>query len=298
MGSPKCKEGLEKHYFGNWDFNVVKTGDEVKLGKKTLKFIEAPMLHWPDSMFTYIPEDGLLLPNDAFGQHYATSRRFDDEVSEAELMDEAEKYYANILWPFSGLIIRKIEELQKMNVPLNIIAPSHGVIWRKDPGRIIKAYLKWANNTTRDKAVVAYETMWGATETMARLIAEGLSDSGIEVKLYDVVLSDRTEIITTMMDARAFVLGSSTHDNDMLSGMAGFLMFLKGLRPKGRIGFAFGSFGWAGGGAESVEKGMKEAAVELVKPVLTVKYIPDEKEKAACYEYGKELAKMIIERRK
>jgi flavorubredoxin len=139
LGTAKCKEGLQKHYFGNWDFQVVKTGDEIKLGKRTLRFIEAPMLHWPDSMFTYVEKDALLLPNDAFGQHLATSKRFDDEVDEKILMEEAAKYYANILWLFNQLILRKIDEIQKMGLKINMIAPSHGIIWRSNPGKIVEA---------------------------------------------------------------------------------------------------------------------------------------------------------------
>ncbi|MBI4974539.1 MAG: MBL fold metallo-hydrolase, partial [Candidatus Omnitrophica bacterium] len=133
IGTAKCKDGLYRHYYENWDFQVVKTGDKISLGKRTLNFIEAAMIHWPDSMFTYCPEEELLMPNDAFGQHYATSERFDDEVDQAVLMDEAAKYYGNILWPLSSIILKKIEEIQKMNIPIKMIAPSHGIIWRKDP---------------------------------------------------------------------------------------------------------------------------------------------------------------------
>ena len=139
FGTQKCKEGLQKHYYGNWDFQVVKSLEKLKIGSRSLTFLEAPMLHWPDSMFTYLGDDQILMPNDAFGQHYASSRRFDDEVPEADLMDEAAKYYANILWSFSGLVVKKIEEVVKLNIPIRMIAPSHGIIWRKDPGKIIGA---------------------------------------------------------------------------------------------------------------------------------------------------------------
>ncbi|MBM3245156.1 MAG: MBL fold metallo-hydrolase, partial [Candidatus Omnitrophica bacterium] len=166
FGTEKCKAGLYKHYYENWDFQVVKTGDKLSLGRRTLQFIEAPMIHWPDSMFTYCPEEKLLLPNDAFGQHYATSERFDDQTDACALMDEAAKYYGNILWPLSGVILKKLEELLKMNLAIDMIAPSHGIIWRKEPQKIINAYLSWAKNETKRKAVVVYETMWGATEKM------------------------------------------------------------------------------------------------------------------------------------
>ena len=163
-GTAKCKEGLYRYYYEDWDFQVVKTGDKLPLGGRTLTFLEAPMIHWPDSMFTYCPEEKLLMPNDAFGQHYASSQRFEDEVDPCVLMDEAAKYYANILWPLGSMILRKIEEVQKMNIPISMIAPSHGIIWRKDPMKIVNMYVSWAKNETKKKVVVFYESMWGATE--------------------------------------------------------------------------------------------------------------------------------------
>lgn len=294
FGTAKCKEGLYKHYYGNWDFQVVKTGDKLKLGKRTLTFVEAPMLHWPDSMFTYCPEEELLLPNDAFGQHYATSERHDDEVDQSVLMDEAAKYYGNILWPLSPLIIKKIEEVQKMNIPIKMIAPSHGIIWRKEPMKIVNAYLGWAKNETKPKVVIIYETMWGATEKMARKIADGLIDSGIEIKLFDINQSDRTEVIKEMLDSRGFIIGSSTHNNDMLPAIAGFLDFLKTLKPKNRIACAFGSYGWAGGAVKGIENVLKETGAEIVQSSLSVQYVPDADELKRCYEYGKDFAERIV----
>ncbi len=288
--SARCKEGLLKHYFGNWNFNVVKTGDKLKLGKKTLTFIEAPMIHWPDSMFTYLIEDAILLPNDAFGQHYATSERFDDEVDNWVLMDEAEKYYANILWPLSAIILKKIEEVKKSNIPIKMIAPSHGIIWRKDPGKIINAYSKWAKNETKPKVIVVYETMWGVTALMAAKIAQGISDSNISVKLFDVALTDRTEIIKEMLDAKGFIIGSSTHDNDMLPNLAAFLELLKGFKAKNRIIGVFGSFGWAGGAVAEIEKILKEGRLEISQQSLGIKYVPDDKEMENCYNWGKDFA--------
>jgi len=293
LGTEKCHEGLYKHYYGKWDFQAVKSQDKLSLGKRSLVFIEAPMIHWPDSMFTYCPEEQLLLPNDAFGQHYATSERFDDEVDQAVLMDEAAKYYANILWPLSPLISKKIEDLLKMKLAVRIIAPSHGIIWRKDPMKIVNAYLSWAANQTRPKVVVAYETMWHATEKMARKICEAIADAGLSVKLFDVNSSDRTEIIKEMLDAKGFLFGSSTHDNDMLPAIAGFLEFLKGLKPKNRISACFGSFGWSGGAVKEMEGLIKQAGIGLAQPGLEVKYVPDEKEMADCYNFGREFVKKV-----
>lgn len=290
LGTEKCKEGLYKHYYANWDFQVVHTGDKIKLGKRTLSFIEAPMIHWPDSMFTYCPQEQLLMPNDAFGQHYATSERFDDEVDQCALMDEAKKYYANILWPLSSLIQRKIEDVQKLNIPIKMIAPSHGIVWRKDPAKIVNAYLSWAKNETLPKTVIVYETMWGATEKMARKIAEGITDAGLGVKIFNIASSDRTEVLTEMLDAQGFLIGSSTHDNDMLPSIAAFLELFKGLKPKNRIAAVFGSYGWAGGAVKEIEEVVKEAGAEIIQPGLTVKYVPDENEIKRCYQYGRDFA--------
>jgi len=290
FGSAKCKDGLDKHYYGNWDFQTVRTGEKISLGKKTLTFLEAPMLHWPDSMFTYIAEDAVLMPNDAFGQHYASAKRFDDEVPECELMDEAAKYYANILWPFSPLVAKKIEDVKKLNLPIKVIAPSHGIIWRKDPMKIVNAYMKWAGNTVKPKAVIVYETMWGSTAKMASAIAEGLADNGIEVKLYDIAVTDRTEVVTEMMDAKGVIIGSSTHDNDLLSAIGGFLIFFKGLKPKNKMGFSFGSYGWAGGAVATIENELKASGVEIAMSGLSVKYAPSEDEIRACYNRGMEFA--------
>ena len=293
LGTEKCKEGLYRHYYGNWDFQVVKTGDKLKLGKRTLTFLEAPMIHWPDSMFTYCPEEQLLMPNDAFGQHYATSEWFDDEVDQCALMDEAAKYYGNILWPLGSIILKKIEDVQKLNIPIKIIAPSHGIVWRKDPMKIINAYVSWAKNETKPKVVIVYETMWGSTEKMARKIVDGITDAGISVKLFDVATTDRTEIIKEMLDAKGFIIGSSTHDNDMLPNIAGFLEFLKGLRPKNRQAAVFGSYGWAGGAVNSIEKLLKETGIEVIAPGISAKYAPDENEMKRCREYGREFARRI-----
>jgi len=293
IGTQKCQEGLYRNYYGNWDFQVVKTGDALKLGKRTLTFIEAPMIHWPDSMFTYCPQDSLLMPNDAFGQHLATSERFADQVDQCALWDEAAKYYGNILWPLGSIILKKIEEVVKMNIPIKIIAPSHGVIWRENPLQIVNAYASWAKNETKPKAVIIYETMWGSTEKMARKIVEGITDAGVDVKLFNVAVSDRTEIIKEMLEAKGFMFGSSTHDNDMLPAMAGFLELVKGLKAKNRLACAFGSQGWAGGATKEIEEILKEAGLELAFPSLSVRYVPDHLELEQCYKLGSGFADKI-----
>jgi flavorubredoxin len=266
VGTARCKQGLSKHYFGDWDFQVVKTGDEIELGKRKLKFIEAPMLHWPDSMFTYIEKDALLMPNDAFGQHIATSKRFNDEVDENSVMVEAGKYYANILWPLSSLVIKKIEEVQKQGIKINMIAPSHGVIWRSTPMKIVEAYLRWAKGESEKRILVVYDTMWGSTEKMARAIVDGISSTNVEAKLYRIPSSDRGDIIGDLLEAKGILVGSSTINNGMLPTLAPLLEDLKGLKPRGKIAAAFGSYGWAGGSAKVIEESLRQAGMEIASP--------------------------------
>jgi anaerobic nitric oxide reductase flavorubredoxin len=293
LGTLKCQEGLYRHYYQNWNFQTVKTGDQLNLGRRTLTFIEAPMIHWPDSMFTYCPQDALLMPNDAFGQHFATSERFDDQVDQCALMDEAEKYYANILWPLGSVILKKIEEIIKLKIPVKMIAPSHGAIWRRDPEKIINSYISWAKGETKNKVVIVYETMWGATEKMAKKISLGIAAAGLEVKLYDVAQSDRTEIITQMLSAKGFLFGSSTHDNDMLPNIAAFLEIVKGLRAKGRVVSFFGSYGWAGGAVKEMQEALKDSGVDLSIPGISFKYVPDQAELESCYEFGSKFAQAL-----
>jgi anaerobic nitric oxide reductase flavorubredoxin len=293
FGTAACKAGLEKHYFGDWDFQVVKTGDTLSLGERTLSFLEAPMLHWPDSMFTYIEKDALLLPNDGFGQHLATSKRFDDEVDQNVLMEEAAKYYANILWPFSQLVIRKFEEVQRLGLKIAMIAPSHGIIWRSDPMKIIKAYLKWAKGEAKKKVLIVYDTMWESTEKMAKAMIEGISSEGVETVLYRLPFSDEGDIIGALLEAKGILVGSATINNGVLPTVAPFLREMEGLRPRNKIAAAFGSYGWGGGATRTIEKVLKSAGMELVAPALTVKWVPDKNELQKCYEFGKEFAKKI-----
>jgi flavorubredoxin len=258
-----------------------------------LEFIEAAMIHWPDSMFTYIVEDQLLMPNDAFGQHYATAARFDDEVDTAILMEESSKYYANILWPFGSLISAKIQEITRRALPIRMIAPSHGLIWRRDPAKIVEKYNAWAADTVKNKVVIFYETMWGSTEKMARKMLEGVRSEGVEALLCDLAKVDRTDLTNEMLDARGYLIGSSTHDNDMLPLVVGFLEFFKGLKPKKRTAAVFGSYGWGGGAIANIEKLLQSAGVEIAQPSLAVRYAPSADELAASYAFGKEFARKI-----
>ncbi|HHT9126668.1 MAG TPA: FprA family A-type flavoprotein [Candidatus Brocadiia bacterium] len=286
----RAKDGLLKHYFSNWNFLTVKTDDEISIGKKTLRFIEASMLHWPDTMFTYIKEDALLLPNDAFGQHFASSQRFADEVEESIVIDEAAKYYANILMPFGQLVIKKIEEIQKSGIQIETIAPSHGLIWRKNHEKIISAYLRWAKGEAKKRVLVIYESMWRSTEKMATAIVQGIQDGDIEAVLYKISATDHSDIIKEVLEAKAILIGSPTVNNGVLPNIAPLLDDLKGLRPKDKIAFAFGSYGWGGGAVKTVEEKFKQAGMTIFEPGLTAKWVPDADELKKCHELGKRIA--------
>ncbi|HNX68985.1 MAG TPA: flavodoxin domain-containing protein [Candidatus Omnitrophota bacterium] len=292
-GTARCRAAIEGYYHQKWDFQEVKTGDKLNLGKRNLMFVEAAMIHWPDSMFTCLIEDQILFSNDGFGQHYASSERFDDEVPNAVLMEEAERYYANILWPFSGLIAKKLEEIEQFKVPVKMIATAHGISWRKDPGQILAAYKRWAQNTTKQKIVVVYETMWGSTAKMAHKIAEGITEEGVSVEMFDAAQSDRSDIIYQMFEAKGYVIGSSNHDSGILPSIGSVLEFLKGLKPKNRIGCAFGSYGWSGVVGQKLETLLKEIGIELTQPSVTVQYAPDEAALRRCYELGREFARRV-----
>ena len=294
LASVRAKDELIKHYGHDFDtVETVKTGDTLKLGKRTLEFLEAPMLHWPDSMFTYDIEDKILLPNDAFGQHLASSGRFDDEVDECALMEEAAMYYANILMPLAPLITRKIQEVVAMKFPIDIIAPSHGIIWRKDPLRIINAYLKWSSGESKNKVVIVFDTMWHSTDTMARAIAEGATSQGVEVKMCKLRSSTNAEAVTEVLDAKAVLVGSPTLNNGMFPTLGSFLTYITGLKPKGKLWGFFGSYGWGGGAVKGMTEMAKKAGFEVQEQGLEVKFVPDKDDLKKCFEFGQQIAQKI-----
>lgn len=286
---------LEKHYPDGWDMQTVKTGDELSLGKgTTLKFFEAPMLHWPESMFTYYEEAELLLPNDAFGQHYATEKRFADEVNQHILWKEAEKYYANILWPLSRQVQRKIEEVLELGLPIKIIAPSHGIVWRKEPLQIVERYLAWAKGERyQDKVVITWDTMWQSTTKIARAIAEGVRDGGLTPLLKLIPASDRGDIIAELLEAKGILVGSSTLHNEILPTLAPILSDFEALKPTGKKAAAFGSYGWGGGAVARIEESMKKGKMEIVMEPFTVKWVPNSDELTHAYEFGMEFARRV-----
>jgi flavorubredoxin len=293
LASARGKDAIIEHYGAGFHIETVKTGDELKLGKRTLRFVEAPMLHWPDSMFTYVVEDKILMPNDAFGQHLATSQRFDDEVDEHVLMEEAAIYYANILMPLAPLITRKIQEIVQMGIAPAMIAPSHGIIWRSNPSKIIKAYLDWSAGVAKNKVVVVYDTMWGSTDKMARAIVEGATSEGVDVKLLKLRASELSEVVTEILDAKAVVVGSPTLNNQMFPTLSSLLTYITGLKPKGKLWSFFGSYGWGGGAVKSMIEAAKKAGFDVLEPGIEVKYVPDQEDLKKCFEFGKQIAAKI-----
>ena len=291
----KGEASITTQYHSTWRTQTVSSGDQISLGKKTLAFLEAPMLHWPDSMFTYIPELELLLPNDAFGQHIASNGRFDDQVDECKLMEEARGYYANILTPFSGLVLKKLEEVQKAGLKIKVVAPSHGIIWRKDPGKIISAYARWASGEAADNnVIIAYETMWGGTEAMARMILEGMTSSGIKARMMKLSATPRSEVISELLEARGILIGSPTLNNGVSPQVAELLSELRGLRFKGRIGAAFGCYGWGGGGTKVITQALEKAGIKVALPSLDVNWHPDDRALGDCLEFGAKMADALL----
>jgi flavorubredoxin len=289
------RKALIEHYHReDWPLEVVKSGQTLSLGSKTVHFLETRMLHWPDSMFSYIAEDRLLISSDAFGQHWATSERFDDEVDQPQLMAHAAKYYANILLLYSPLVQKLLASVQQMNLDIDMIAPDHGLIWRSDPGKIIAAYDNWSQQKTARKAVIVYDTMWHSTEKMAKAIADGLTDEGVSVKMCNLKFNHRSEVMTEILDARAVIVGSSTLNNGILPTVADILCYLKGLKPTGRIGAAFGSYGWSGEAVKIIGQSLEDMKFGLPEPGIRVKFAPTHEDLAKCRELGEKLGRAVV----
>jgi anaerobic nitric oxide reductase flavorubredoxin len=291
--SNRGRESIEGHYHQPWNFKAVRTGDRINIGKNELVFIEAPMLHWPDSMFTYLSGQNILMPNDAFGQHYATAFRFNDEVNQKELYEEALKYYANILTPFSNMVLKKIDEVIALNLPVSMIAPSHGVIWRQEPLQIVTKYQEWAKQTPSKSAVIVYDSMWHGTRHMAEAIGTGLSGEGIPYEIFYVPLSDRNDIIAEIFKARAVIAGSPTFNQGLLPTMMPILEDLKGLRFQNKIGAAFGCYGWSGESVKIIEEHFQRCQIPLAAEGVLAKWQPKPEDLNKCRELGRTVARAI-----
>ncbi len=292
IATAKGAAGLKKYFKADWDIREVKTGDSISLGKRTLEFIATPMLHWPDSMFTYMPEEKLLFSMDAFGQHLATSHRFNDEVDENIIMEEARVYYANIIMHLGSIVKKTLKAAEGMAIEM--IAPSHGVIFRSGLDKIISKYQDWSVFKPEPKVLVIYDTMWQSTEMMATAIADGAAEVGIDVQKLSVQANDITHLATEMLDCAGVAIGSPTLNNGLLPTVSEFLTYIKGLRPGNKLGFAFGSHGWAGGAVPMIQDLLTEIGTELTSEGVTCQYRPTDDELAICYQAGKTLAEKAL----
>jgi len=285
-------KNLSNHFTQKWDYYAVQSGDELSLGKKTLTFLETKMLHWPDSMFTYLKEDKILFSSDAFGQHYAGPEKFDDEIGD-NIMPHAKKYFANILLLYTANILKLVETVTNLELEFNMICPDHGIIWKKDPGKIVEAYAKWSEQKPQKKAIVVYDTMWHSTEKMAEAITEGISEQGVHVVPMSLQHCHRSDVMTEVMDSKAIVVGSPTLNNNMLPTVIDFLTYMKGLKPKNKFGAAFGSYGWSGESAVHIEKELQAMKFEIIAPPKKIQYVPNPDGLKECYDLGKEIGKQV-----
>ena len=287
-------EIIRKHFHKDWNFVIVKTGDSVNIGEYDLVFVEMQMIHWPDSMLTYIKGAATVLSNDAFGQHYSPSSLFNDEIDACELYQEAIKYYANILTPFSALIKKKVEQIKALGLPIEMIAPSHGVIWRKDPLQIVEKYYEWSQDYNEGQAVLIYDSMYNATKSMAHAIAEGLAVRGVKSKLFNASVSDQSDLLTEIFKAKAVIIGSCTVNNTVLRAIAALLDEIKGHKFKGKIGAAFGSYGWSGEAPKIIGRSLEESGFKVPLEPVNLKYTPTEEELRLCGEFGEKLAQSMF----
>lgn len=291
----KCRTALSQHFdVGSWKFKIISDGETISLGKRRLQFIETPLVHWPESMFTYVPEEKLLFSMDAFGQHYATSQRFDDQLPVETLLEQAKAYYANIVMPYGKQVVGCLKRAVELDI--QTIATSHGVIWRRGVSDVIAAYQDWAAHRARPKVLVIYDSMWQSTDRMARAILEGASRPGIEAMLISVRRSNITRIATEVLDAASIALGSATLNRGMMPMVAAVLAYLKGLRPEGKAAFAFGSYGWGRGGPEHIDQWIEEIKWDRLREPLRAQYRPTPEILDECRTAGEMLAEQAWER--
>lgn len=281
---------IKKHFQQDWDFHIVKTGDTVKIGKNELVFVEMQMIHWPDSMLTFVKGANIAFSNDAFGQHYSTKSMFNDEVDTCELYQEALKYYANILTPFSHIIKKKIEEIKALNLPIEMIAPSHGIIWRENPVQIIDKYYEWSQNYNEGNVVIAYDTMYNATKSMAEAIGEGLARNNIEYKLFNTSITDTSDLISEIFKAKGIIIGSCTVNNTYLRSIGAVIDEIKAHKFKGKVGAGFGSSGWSGEAPKHITEKLKDAGIQVALEPVQLKYTPTEEELKQCVQFGEAFA--------
>lgn len=278
-----------------WPIEVVKTGDSISIGKRSIHFVETKMLHWPDSMVSYVPENKLLITNDIFGQNIASTERYVDQVERAELLHAIKEYYYNIILPFSPLVLKALDLIGGMNLDIEIIAPDHGLIYRnrQDCAFIFNTYRELAEQKPKQRAVVVYDSMWGSTGIMASAIISGLVDEGVECELIDMQKNHHSAVMTALADCGAVLVGSPTHNNSVLPEIAGVLTYMKGLRPWNRVGAAFGSYGWSGESAKQIQECLASMGMELPADPLKIAFVPKHEGLAACHELGVKVAKAL-----
>ncbi len=288
-------KSLKGQFHQDWNFKVVKTGDKISLGTKELVFIEATMLHWPDSMMCYLTGDNILFSNDAFGQHYASEFMYNDLVDQNELWTECIKYYAKILTPFSNFVTKKINEVLALNLPVDYICTSHGVIWRDNPAQIIKKYLEWADSYKENQVTIIYDTMWDSTRQMAEYITQGIkeADDKVNIKMLNLAKSDKNDVITEIFKSKAILAGSPTVNKGILTSLAAMLEEVRGLAFKNKKAACFGSYGWSGESVKVLNELVKTAGFELVNDGLKVLWNPDSEAVKQCIEFGKNFAQAV-----
>ena len=285
-------KNLAQHFKQKWNYHAVENGEELNIGGRTLTFMETRMLHWPDSMFTYCKEDKILFSSDAFGQHYAGFEMFDDVVGHT-IMSHAKKYFANILMLYTAKILKVLEQVQESGLSINVICPDHGIIWRKEPEKIIAAYEKWSHQAGENKAVVIYDTMWHSTQKMAEAIAAGIAAEGVSAKPIHIRSSHRSDIMTEVLDARAVVVGSPTLNNNIFPTVSDILTYMKGLKPKNKIGAAFGSYGWSGESIKLIRTELEAMKFDMMEPDLRIQYVPDDDGIQSCLDFGREIGRAV-----
>jgi len=282
-------------HFGLEGIEAVGTGDKLGLGNLTISFLETKMLHWPDSMASWLAEERVLFSQDGFGMHLASNRLFADELDPAVLREEAAKYYANILLPYSSLVTKLLATVAELKLDIARLCPDHGPVWRTGFD-ILGWYRDWAEGRTVSKAVVAYATMWGSTARMAQSVADGLAAAGVEARVMPLGPAHRSDVMTELLDADALLVGSPTINNQLFPTMADFLCYARGLKPRNLVGQVFGSYGWSGEACKMMGTELEAMDVELVgEPVRTV-YVPDEETLGRCRELGSEVGRRVKER--
>ncbi len=284
-------KSIKGQYHKDWNFKVVKTGDKLELGDSTLTFIEAPMLHWPDTMFAYMDKENILFSSDGFGQHLASEFLYADEIDQDILYNEAIKYYANILAPFGMIATKKINDILAMNLPIDMICPSHGLIWRKNPTQIVEKYLKWANNYQENQITIIYDTMWDDTKKMAEAITRGIQnkDEEVTIKLLNTSKNDKTDVLTEVFKSKMILVGSPTVNNGYLHSIAGILEMIKGMKLKNKKAAAFGSYGWSGEAVKQITEYLKTCGFEVINEGYRCMWTPNKEVEKELEKFGEEL---------